>query len=764
MLISVLAFAFEVDMDFYCYQGIYMNTLRIIRHLCTVVLLTALFPMTAFSRHLIPGNIAKGGLPAVQKAAPVSATGPLFVNPDNRRYFTDGTIVDGKYKPVYLSGSHTWCNFMDCGGSNPPPAFNYNAYLDFLVANNHNFFRLWRAENARGGETGANFWFNPLPYARSAQCCAFDGGNRFDLSQFNQAYFDRMRQRILTARDRGIYVSVMLFDGWSVESKIGGHDPWAGHPYKLSNNINSVNGDANSNSNGEEIQTFNNPLTATQQVILPLEEAYLRKVVDTVNDLDNVLYEITNESTASSANTAWQYHMIDYLKQYEATQPKQHPVGMSVPWPGGSNTDLFNSPADWIAPNGDINNPPVVTGSKVVLYDTDHLCGICGSRQFVWKSFTRGGNPVFMDPYDGAAPGRGAPAGYDPNNSNDVSLRLNLGYASTYAQRMKLAAMTPTNNTNLCSTGYCLRNAVASGAEYLAYLPSGSSITIDLSATPGTLTVEWFNPSNGTTTNGGTVTGGAKRQLTAPFGGDAVLYLYNTSAALSTDTTGVFRPGNGLLYLKNSNSTGFADAALNYGLPGDYPVVGDWDGNGTVTIGIYRNGYFYLKNANTLGFADIVFPFGNPGDQPIAGDWNGDGTDTIGVYRSSIGQFRLRNSNTAGTAEGSFYLGNVGDVGVAGDWTGKGYDTTGVFRPSNGVIFLKNKNETGIADIALNYGLPGDKPVMGDWNDDGIDTIGIYRNGSFYLRNENTNGFAELIFGLGNPGDIPIAGNWDALP
>ncbi len=232
-------------------------------------------------------------------------------------------------------------------------------------------------------------------------------------------------------------------------------------------------------------------------------------------------------------------------------------------------------------------------------------------------------------------------------------------------------------------------------------------------------------------------------------------------AAFIRDTAGVFRPSNGLLYLKNSNNTGIADIGLNYGLPG---VVGDWDGNGDVTIGIYRNGVFYLRNSNTIGFADIVFPYGTPGDQPIAGDWNGDGVDTIGVYRPSIGQFLLRNSNSTGDAEMSFYLGNPGDVGIAGDWNGDGMDTTGVFRPSNGVIFLKNANTTGFADIALNYGLPGDKPVMGDWNNDGIDTIGIYRNGTFYLRNSNTVGFADLVFALGNPGDMPIAGNWDATP
>jgi hypothetical protein len=243
-------------------------------------------------------------------------------------------------------------------------------------------------------------------------------------------------------------------------------------------------------------------------------------------------------------------------------------------------------------------------------------------------------------------------------------------------------------------------------------------------------------------------------------GGNLVFHIGGVRA----DTTGIFRPSNGLLYLKNHNTSGFAEIAINYGTAGDYPVVGDWDGNGTVTIGVYRNGSFYLRNTNSPGFADIVFAYGQLGDQPIAGDWDGNGTDTIGVYRSSTGQFLLRNSNSAGSADYIFNLGNAGDVGIAGDWTGKGFDTTGVFRPSNGALYLKNKNESGFADVAINYGLPGDRPVTGDWNADGKDTIGVYRNGQFLLRNSNTVGFADIVFALGNPGDMPIAGDWDGLP
>ena len=250
--------------------------------------------------------------------------------------------------------------------------------------------------------------------------------------------------------------------------------------------------------------------------------------------------------------------------------------------------------------------------------------------------------------------------------------------------------------------------------------------------------------------------------LTAASAGNFVIN--NGSGGLGTggDTTGVFRPSNGIIFLKNTNTSGFADISLNYGLGGDYPITGDWDGNGTDTIGVYRDGSFYLRNSNTIGFAEIVFAFGQPGDQPVAGDWDGDGVDTIGVYRNGL--FLLRNSNSAGIADASFLLGNPGDVGIAGDWNGDGSDTTGVFRPSNGVIFLKNASTSGFADVALNYGLAGDQPVMGDWDDDGIDTIGVYRNGQFLLRNSNTIGFAEIVFALGNPGDMPIAGNWDGIP
>ena len=229
----------------------------------------------------------------------------------------------------------------------------------------------------------------------------------------------------------------------------------------------------------------------------------------------------------------------------------------------------------------------------------------------------------------------------------------------------------------------------------------------------------------------------------------------------TSTTTGVFRPSNGLIYLKSTNATGYADRLLVFGIPGDLPVTGDWDGDGVDTIGVYRNGVFYLRNFNTTGYADLTFAFGQSGDLPVAGDWDGDGVDTVGLYRN--GQFMLRNSNSTGAPDMTFALGITGDEPIGGDWDGDGDDSTGVFRPSNGLIYLKNENTTGYADIDIVFGLPGDKPAAGDWDGDSIDTIGVYRNGLFLLRNTNTTGYADAQFALGVSGDLPICGRWGPL-
>ena len=485
------------------------------------------FPLTLW----VAAAISIAGLPGRAESV---ARGPLRVHPGNPRYFTDGSG-----KAIYLTAAHTWDNLPDIGLSDPPPAFDFDRYLKFLADHNYNYIRLWRWETPKDIEKdGIVRYSAPHPWKRTGPGTAWDGKPKFDLSAFNEEYFSRMRKRVEMAGARGIYVSVMLFNGWELQ-----FSNWSGHPFNAANNSNGIDGDPDKDGRGTEIESW--PLPAGVE---KLEKAYVRKVIDTVNDLDNVLYEITNEDNGSPEDTAWQYHMIDFIKGYESHKPKQHPAGMTHQWPDGKNAAEFNNPGEWFSPGeegGFQTDPPTADGSKVVLNDTDHSffftglqkAGLEGQRAWVWKNFTRGNQTLFMDPYIDPTPWyittRNGPQGRKPDPYWET-LRINMGYTHVYADRINLASMTP--QCALASTGYCLAGTSPRGAEFLVYLPQGPWLTVDLSNVSGMLAVEWFNPSTGVVTAGEPIAGGKKASLMAPFSGDAVLYLVQTPAGSKTLT------------------------------------------------------------------------------------------------------------------------------------------------------------------------------------------------------------------------------------
>jgi len=450
--------------------------------------------------------------------AAMPAAGPLRVHPHNPRYFTDGTEnADGSLKAVYLTGSHTWNNLVDMDRADALAPFDFGAYLEFLREYDHNFIRLWTWDSltwvtqANGG-LGKDFVHQvaPLPWARIGPGEALDGKPRFDLTKFNPEYFDRLRTRVRAAGERGIYVSVMLFEGWGLRHgnrRSGTPDGWAyrGHPFHPDNNTNAITGDLNGDGNVLEIHSL------AIRSITALQEAYIRKVVDTVNDLDNVLFEVINEG----GEKEWNWWVVKTIQDYERTKPKQHPVGLTGH--GGERTDsMLASSADWISPGGQdgYRDPaPAWDGKKVSLLDTDHIWGVGGNHGWVWRSFLRGHNPIFMDPYDGSVLGNR----FDPKFE---LLRRNMGYTLRYANKVNLAAMTP--RSELASTGFCLADP---GKEYLVYLTDGGEVTVDLGAVSGELFVEWFNPRTGETTEGPRASGGRRQAFQPPFQGDAVLYL-----------------------------------------------------------------------------------------------------------------------------------------------------------------------------------------------------------------------------------------------
>jgi len=467
-----------------------------------------LFSLSALATALLVPNAASG-----QAARAAPAKGPLRVHADNPRYFTDGTG-----KAVYLTGAHTWNNLVDMGPSDPPEPFDYDAYLDFLDGHGHNFIRLWAWDSVTwdtraNRESGKNFVANvaPQPWARTGSGMALDGKPKFDLNKFNEAYFQRLRDRTSSAGRRGIYVSVMLFEGWGLmHANRGRAAPagwaWQGHPFHPDNNASGVNADPDGDGQNIQVHSLANP------AVTAIQAAYIRKVVDTVNDLDNVLYEVINEG----GEKEWDWWVAKTIRDYERTKPKQHPIGITGH--GAERVDsMLASPADWISPgrrDGYGDDPPAWNDKqKVSLLDTDHIWGLGGNPVWAWKAFVRGHNPIFMDPYDNAILAKGAAKDWEP-------LRQSLGVTRRLAERVNLAAMTPQDE--LASTKYCLAQP---GAAYIVYLPDGGEVTLDLSATKERFDTEWIQPIDGKTTPGEPVTGGDKRTLKSPLTGPTVLYL-----------------------------------------------------------------------------------------------------------------------------------------------------------------------------------------------------------------------------------------------
>jgi hypothetical protein len=339
-----------------------------------------------------------------------------------------------------------------------------------------------------------------------------------------------MRARIIQAGQNGIYVSIYLVNGYEFQFDINAND---GNPFESTNNVNGIDCPG-------ECPTDNAQITAQTW---GFESAYLHKVIDTVNDLDNVLYMTSNES-GSPYSDSWEASVIAEVKSYEATKPQQHPVGMGFQYMGGTDQKLYNSGADWVSPaygGGGLNVPtdatgqcPVATGNggpintasqgcKVVVNDTDHDCGICGSQAWAWQNFTRGNSVLFMDPYEVNGFGN-KPSGTCVNNQCTVldpqwaPVRNAMGDIVAYGSKIDLVNMTPQDS--LSTSGFVLANV---GSQYLVY--SGTN-SFKLTTVAGTYSYEWFNPTTHAIAGTGFITVDTSQSFTAPFTGDAVLWLH----------------------------------------------------------------------------------------------------------------------------------------------------------------------------------------------------------------------------------------------
>jgi hypothetical protein len=482
-------------------------------------------------------------------------TAPIVVSRRNPRYFeAHGGGHDGRI--VYLTGAHVNNNFHDGMGMgadcpDEPDRFGFDAYLDWLVEHGHNFIRLWRWEQFRSqvGGGAVHACMSPQPWARTGQGEATDGKPKFDLTQWDPSFFDRLRERVSKASDRGIYVDVMLFEGFGLHLTPP-PDNVEGHPFHAKNNVNGIGITS-------IVDYMRLPMDARIQ---ELQIAYIGKVLDTVHDLPNVLYEVANEASGQDADqtempgmppipgriadtTNWQYWVIETVKRLERERGYDaRPIGMTylfpVADPRKANDPLFASPADWISPGFDepfdpnadtsadpppshwYTDPPDADGRKVLLADTDHFSPMSADALWPWKALTRGHNPILYDL--GIVGGVNPPdpsVGF-PSYDSLEDARLALGDTRHLADRLDLGLMVPASA--ISSTRYAL---AAEGQEYAVFQPEDGEFAVELPA--GDYIAEWFSLAERTWTDGTAVVVDEARGIsfTPPFAGPAVLHL-----------------------------------------------------------------------------------------------------------------------------------------------------------------------------------------------------------------------------------------------
>ena len=214
--------------------------------------------------------------------------------------------------------------------------FDYVKYLDALKAYGLNYTRIYPGmlfEPTDKYITGNTLGPKPrsliLPWARSDQPGYLTCGNKFDLDKWDPEYFARLRDFVAKAAERDVVVEVCLFNSQY-------SDTWPICALSSENNIQGVG-----KCPFRDAQTMKHPELVARQ------DDYVRKIVQGINEFDNVILEICDEPalfTSIPEAAPWVVHFVDVIKKAESVLPKHHLIGQEVQGPPGGPIDLADNP------------------------------------------------------------------------------------------------------------------------------------------------------------------------------------------------------------------------------------------------------------------------------------------------------------------------------------------------------------------------------------------------------------------------------------
>jgi hypothetical protein len=395
-------------------------------------------------------------------AAP--AAGALSISKSHPYYFQDP-----QGRPVVLIGDYTWGIFSDLD-------YDFKPLLDSHRARGLNLCRVWLWWGAEQfpEETKYVGRSHIEPYMRPGPGTANDGKPRYDLTRFNEKSFDRLKDLCAFARERGIYLQLITVDAWMLKHS----HLWKLHAYHRSNNVNGIDGDPSDTGTGIDGKagfcSMGNPKA------MEFQKAYVRKIVDAVNEFENIYFEIANENYYSRE---WELHLCDFIREIEKDKPKKH---LTMPGDLLSHSDVVQK---W--------DPAVVHQEilkkrelrRPLLFDTDWIINENDDevRKSMWSAVLSGGHFSYMD--DSLEQFRIAP-GPDKRQK----LHQQIDHLAAFVKQIKPWLMSP--DDGVVKSGQAF--ALVSSEELAAYLP-GAAARIDLSGSgmKPPLTAKWYNPLDG---------------------------------------------------------------------------------------------------------------------------------------------------------------------------------------------------------------------------------------------------------------------------
>jgi hypothetical protein len=430
-------------------------------------------------KHLLPIMLV-----AIASAAN-AADKPLALHPDNPHYF----LFRGKPTILITSGEHY--------GAVLNRDFDFTKYLDELAAHHLNLTRTFSGVYCEDAKS-FNITRNTLapaeeklicPWARSDKPGYAGGGNKFDLSRWDDAYFQRLKEFLKHAGESGIVVELVLFCPFYEEAM------WKLSPMNAANNVNGA---------GKIVRdaVYNRDKNGNLQAI---QEILVKKLATELNAFDNFYFEGCNEPYFGGVTDDWQRRIIDVLVNTEKSLPAKHLISQNIA--NGSKKIAGPHPAVSIF-NFHYANPPTAVKENFALNKVigENETGFKGTgdthyRMEVWEFLLAGGG-LFNNldysftvghedgtfQYPGKTPGGGSPG-----------LRTQISVLKDFLNGFNFIRMKPDDDFvkgGLADKGRA-RVLSEPGKQYVIYFFGGPSAKPRLALPPGEYQAQWISPTTG---------------------------------------------------------------------------------------------------------------------------------------------------------------------------------------------------------------------------------------------------------------------------